>query len=59
MVCLDADSAMIARGAQLNPSAFRKEGLLSFHETVHAYMKKVRLESYFKIFCCLFFFIVY
>ncbi|KAG0749351.1 hypothetical protein G6F57_004535 [Rhizopus arrhizus] len=36
----NADSAMIARGAQLNPSAFRKEGLLSFHETVHAYMKK-------------------
>lgn len=59
MVCLDADSAMIARGAQLNPSAFRKEGLLSFHETVHAYMKKVQLESYFKFFCYLFFFIVY
>ncbi|CAO3696304.1 unnamed protein product [Rhizopus stolonifer] len=35
-----ADSAMIARGAQMHPSAFRKEGILSFHETVSNYMKK-------------------
>ncbi|RCI00721.1 hypothetical protein CU097_014868 [Rhizopus azygosporus] len=35
-----ADSAMIARGAQWNPSAFRKEGLLPFGEVVRAYIKK-------------------
>lgn len=32
---------MIARGAQWNPSAFRKEGLLPFGEVVRAYIKKV------------------
>ncbi|KAI9266081.1 hypothetical protein BY458DRAFT_437704 [Sporodiniella umbellata] len=35
-----ADSAMIARGAQMHPSAFRKEGVLSFAETADNYMKK-------------------
>lgn len=38
---IDADSAMIARGAQWNPSAFRKEGLLPFDEVARAYIKKV------------------
>jgi tRNA-dihydrouridine synthase len=36
---------MIARGAQWNPSAFRKEGLAPFEETVRAYIKKVRIIS--------------
>ncbi|KAG2211902.1 hypothetical protein INT47_004589, partial [Mucor saturninus] len=35
-----ADSVMIARGAQLNPSAFRKEGLLPFDVTIQAFLKK-------------------
>jgi hypothetical protein len=33
---------MIARGAQENPSAFRKEGLVSYKEGVCAYLRKVR-----------------
>jgi tRNA-dihydrouridine synthase len=37
-----ADSVMIARGAQENPSAFRKEGLVSYKEGVCAYLRKVR-----------------
>lgn len=32
---------MVARGAQWNPSAFRKEGLLPFAVTVREYIKKV------------------
>ncbi|KAI8883141.1 FMN-linked oxidoreductase [Backusella circina FSU 941] len=35
-----ADSVMIARGAQENPSAFRKEGLVSYKEGVCAYLRK-------------------
>ncbi|ORY91952.1 hypothetical protein BCR43DRAFT_479014 [Syncephalastrum racemosum] len=35
-----ANSCMIARGAQYNPSAFRKEGLLPFDEVVRTYIKK-------------------
>lgn len=33
---------MIARGAQYNPSAFRKEGLVSTREAAEAYIKWVR-----------------
>lgn len=36
----NADSVMVARGAQWNPSAFRKEGLLPFAVTVREYIKK-------------------
>ncbi|KAL7316033.1 tRNA-dihydrouridine synthase 2 [Mucor circinelloides] len=36
----NADSVMIARGAQWNPSAFRKEGLLPFETVVRTYIKK-------------------
>ena len=32
---------MIARGAQFNPSAFRKEGLLPDEEATKEYLKKV------------------
>lgn len=40
---------MIARGAQWNPSAFRKEGLLPFEETVRAYIKKsIDLDNLFQ-----------
>ncbi|KAI8139713.1 hypothetical protein BJV82DRAFT_625806 [Fennellomyces sp. T-0311] len=35
-----AHSVMIARGAQFNPSAFRKEGLLPYDEVVRTYVKK-------------------
>lgn len=35
-----ADSVMVARGAQWNPSAFRKEGLLPFETVVRVYIKK-------------------
>ncbi|KAI8076283.1 hypothetical protein BDF21DRAFT_439381 [Thamnidium elegans] len=35
-----ADSVMIARGAQLNPSAFRKDGLLPFDQYIKAYLTK-------------------
>lgn len=35
-----ADSVMVARGAQWNPSAFRKEGLLPFDTVVRVYLKK-------------------
>lgn len=38
---------MIARGAQWNPSAFRKEGLLPFGEVVRAYIKKVSSPLFF------------
>jgi tRNA-dihydrouridine synthase 2 len=41
-ICVDADSVMIARGAQWSPSAFRKEGLLPFAITVREYIKKVK-----------------
>lgn len=37
----DANSVMIARGAQYNPSAFRKEGLVSNREAAEAYIKWV------------------
>ncbi|KAI8369153.1 hypothetical protein EDC96DRAFT_478950 [Choanephora cucurbitarum] len=44
-----ADSVMIARGAQWNPSAFRKEGLLPFETVVRAYIKKaVDLDNLFQ-----------
>ncbi|OAD76718.1 hypothetical protein PHYBLDRAFT_142231 [Phycomyces blakesleeanus NRRL 1555(-)] len=36
----NVSSFMIARGAQYNPSAFRKEGLVSYEEAVEAYLKK-------------------
>ncbi|KAI9491522.1 hypothetical protein BDB00DRAFT_832583 [Zychaea mexicana] len=36
----NAHSFMIARGAQYNPSAFRKEGLLPDEEVVETYIKK-------------------
>jgi tRNA-dihydrouridine synthase 2 len=32
---------MIARGAQINPSAFRKEGLVPFDEVAKEYLKVV------------------
>ncbi|CAO3625652.1 unnamed protein product [Cunninghamella blakesleeana] len=35
-----ASSVMIARGAQYNPSAFRKEGLLPYEEVAKEYLKK-------------------
>ncbi|CAO3599855.1 unnamed protein product [Absidia cylindrospora] len=35
-----ASSVMIARGAQFNPSAFRKEGLVPFDEVAKEYIKK-------------------
>ncbi|CDH52452.1 trna-dihydrouridine synthase [Lichtheimia corymbifera JMRC:FSU:9682] len=35
----NANSVMIARGAQYNPSAFRKEGLVSTREAAEAYIK--------------------
>ncbi|KAI7900417.1 uncharacterized protein BX663DRAFT_517494 [Cokeromyces recurvatus] len=35
-----SDSVMMARGAQWNPSAFRREGLLPFETVVRAYIKK-------------------
>ncbi|KAI8997375.1 hypothetical protein BDB01DRAFT_846034 [Pilobolus umbonatus] len=45
----NADSVMIARGAQLNASAFRKEGLLHFNEVVRAYIKKcIELQNLFQ-----------
>lgn len=40
---------MIARGAQLNPSAFRKEGLLPFDVTIQAFLKKVRFFYEFSV----------
>ncbi|KAI8990752.1 hypothetical protein BDF20DRAFT_903789 [Mycotypha africana] len=41
-----ADSVMIARGAQWNASAFRKEGLLPFQTVVKEYLKKaVQLDN--------------
>lgn len=44
-----ADSVMIARGAQWNPSAFRKEGLLPFETVVRAYIKKaIDLDNLFQ-----------
>ncbi|KAI8060360.1 hypothetical protein BC940DRAFT_263913 [Gongronella butleri] len=44
----NADSAMIARGAEINPSAFRKEGLLPYKEVARAYLKQcVELENMF------------
>jgi len=36
-------SIMLARAAELNPSIFRKEGLISSSEVVQAYLKHVRL----------------
>ncbi|KAI7864944.1 hypothetical protein BDF14DRAFT_1830449 [Spinellus fusiger] len=36
----NASSFMIARGAQFNPSVFRKEGPLPYEEAVRAYLKK-------------------
>ncbi|KAG2208011.1 hypothetical protein INT46_010747 [Mucor plumbeus] len=44
-----ADSVMIARGAQWNPSAFRKEGLLPYDTVVRAYIKKaIDLDNLFQ-----------
>lgn len=44
-----ADSVMIARGAQWNPSAFRKEGLLPYDIVVRAYIKKaIDLDNLFQ-----------
>ncbi|KAI8637437.1 hypothetical protein BD408DRAFT_447640 [Parasitella parasitica] len=44
-----ADSVMIARGAQWNPSAFRKEGLLPFETVVRRYIKKaIDLDNLFQ-----------
>ncbi|KAG2227431.1 hypothetical protein INT45_007456 [Circinella minor] len=36
----NANSVMIARGAQYNPSAFRKEGLVPDEEAIKEYLKK-------------------
>ncbi|KAI8069837.1 uncharacterized protein B0P05DRAFT_551107 [Gilbertella persicaria] len=45
----NADSVMVARGAQWNPSAFRKEGLLPFETVVRAYIKKaIDLDNLFQ-----------
>ena len=43
---------MIARGAQFNPSAFRKEGLLPDEEVIKEYLKKVNknISKWFKQF---------
>ncbi|KAI9322674.1 hypothetical protein BX666DRAFT_1849277 [Dichotomocladium elegans] len=42
----NADSVMIARGAQYNPSIFRKEGFLPYEEVVEAYVKwAVRVDN--------------
>ncbi|KAG2184798.1 hypothetical protein INT43_000711, partial [Umbelopsis isabellina] len=42
----NVSSVMVARGAQWNPSVFRKEGKLSFQEVATAYLKKcIQLDN--------------
>lgn len=38
---LDVSSAMIARGAEYNPSVFRKEGKIELIQVLKSYLKKV------------------
>lgn len=37
----DVSSVMVARGAQWNPSVFRKEGKIDFEDIAKEYLKKV------------------
>jgi tRNA-dihydrouridine synthase len=45
ILLIDVSSVMVARGAQWNPSVFRKEGKLAFQEAATAYLKKVSISS--------------